>query len=223
MAFPRFTATLAAILIAACLALATLAVIRYPPYWTQPAAARFVAEPLSFLIAYGLCLLILTGHQPPPVVARIAAATGLLTGGLAILNVTLENLAPARWTGPTISIAFMLLPFLLWTIAAVLATQQTGAIRNGLLTAVLSAALCMTVAVATGFLVELFLRPPSTASLATWPEFLRSHWTDPRAFAIANSFDSAFTHLLFGPITAALFGSIASALALPRRHLAWPR
>ena len=112
----------------------------------------------------------------------------------------------------------MLLPFLLWTIAAVLATRHTNTIRSGLLTAVLSAALCMTLSVATGFLVELFLRPPSTASVATWPEFLRSHWTDPRAFAIANTFDSAFSHLLFAPIVAALLGSLASALTLLTRR-----
>lgn len=213
-ALARGTATLAAVLIAANLALATLAVLRYPAYWSQPAAGRFFFEPLPFLCGYAIALLILTVNPPQSAALRVASLCGLITGALEVLNVTLEDLAPAFWNGPAISITFMLLPFLLWTVAAVLAARRTGAWRNGLLAAVLSAALCMLLSVAAGYVLELFLAPPSTASVAAWPEYLRSHWTDPRAFAMANTFDSAFTHLLFAPIVAALLGSVASALAL---------
>ncbi|HVV45774.1 MAG TPA: hypothetical protein VHC72_11220, partial [Bryobacteraceae bacterium] len=151
---------------------------------------------------------------PPLAVSRIATFFGLLTGGLEILNVALENLLPAVWHGAAISIPLMLLPFLLWATAAALATRRTGKFRSGLLAGVLSAAFCMLAAVTAGFLVELDLRPPSTASVATWAEYLRSHWTDPRAFAIANTLDSGFTHLFFAPIVAAILGSLGSGLTL---------
>ncbi len=210
----RWSAILAAVLIAANLALGTLALLRYPAYWSQPTAGRFFIEPAAFLCAYAVALLILIDSRPNPGALRIASICGLLTGALEVLNVALENLAPSLWHGAAISITFMLLPFLLWTIAAAVGARRTGTWRNGLLAAVLSAALCMLLSVAAGFVLELFLAPPSAAAVAAWPEFLRSRWSDPRAFAMANTFDSAFTHLLFAPIVAAIFGSIASAVTL---------
>jgi hypothetical protein len=44
------------------------------------------------------------------------------------------------------------------------------------------------------------------------PDYLRSHWTDVRAFAIANTFDNSFSHLLLAPLVAGAVetaGSIA--------------
>jgi hypothetical protein len=71
----------------------------------------------------------------------------------------------------------------------------------------------MLIAVTAGFLMEFFLVPPDPAYVATWGEFKRSGWTDARAFALANTLDSGFTHLVIAPIVAGIFGGVASLLA----------
>jgi hypothetical protein len=71
----------------------------------------------------------------------------------------------------------------------------------------------MLIAVAAGFLIELFLVPPRPEYVSTWPEFKRSGWTDPHAFGVANTLDSGFTHLIIAPVVALVFGDVASLLA----------
>ena len=202
-------------IIALNIAMAVVATAHYPAYWRQPSASLFLIEAIGALLAWALALLLLARAPLPLHIWQLASRFGLLSGALEILNVTLENLAPAFWHGPALSITFMLLPFLLWTTGAALAARsaERRPLRTGILTAILSSGLCMLLSVAAGFLLEFFLAPPSTAAVATWPEFLRSHWTDPRAFALANTCDSAFTHLLIAPIIAAILGSIASWLS----------
>jgi hypothetical protein len=78
----------------------------------------------------------------------------------------------------------------------------------------------MLISVATGFLFELLLSPPDPVYVATWAEFKRSGWADPRAFGVANTLDSGFTHLLIAPIVATVVGALGSLLVrlLPRRR-----
>jgi hypothetical protein len=64
----------------------------------------------------------------------------------------------------------------------------------------------MLVAVAAGFVVEFFIATPDVGAIQTWQEFKRSGWTDARAFGVANTLDSGFTHLLIAPVVASLFG-----------------
>jgi hypothetical protein len=71
----------------------------------------------------------------------------------------------------------------------------------------------MLVAVAIGFVIQFFLAPPEAAYVATWAEFKRSGWTDPRAFGLANTLDSGFTHLVIAPVAALVFGGVASFIA----------
>jgi hypothetical protein len=75
---------------------------------------------------------------------------------------------------------------------------------RGVLAGVSVAGICALIAVAAGCLIEFFVAPPAPAYVATWQEFGRSGWSDPRAFAVANTVDSGFTHLLLAPIVAAL-------------------
>ena len=93
---------------------------------------------------------------------------------------------------------------------------QPGAVcksvRDGILTAIASAEICMLIAVAGGFFVELLVVPPNPALVSTWAEFKRSGWTDPYAFGLANALDSGFTHLLIAPVVALIFGSVSSLL-----------
>ena len=71
----------------------------------------------------------------------------------------------------------------------------------------------MLIAVAAGFLIEFFVAPPDPATVSMWAEYRRSGWTDAHAFGLANTLDSACTHLVIAPIVAMVFGSIGSLLA----------
>jgi len=71
----------------------------------------------------------------------------------------------------------------------------------------------MLIAVAAGFVVQFFVAPPDPAVISIWAEYKRSGWTDARAFGIANTLESGFTHLVVAPIVATLFGSLGSFLA----------
>jgi hypothetical protein len=71
----------------------------------------------------------------------------------------------------------------------------------------------MLLAVAAGLTIEFFIAPPDPATISTWAEYRRSGWTDAYAFGLANTLDSAFTHLIIAPIVAMVFGGIGSLLA----------
>jgi hypothetical protein len=58
----------------------------------------------------------------------------------------------------------------------------------------------------------MFLAPANPALVATWQEFKRSAWTDPAAIQIANTLDSAFSHLLLAPVVALVVGAIGAGL-----------
>ena len=76
--------------------------------------------------------------------------------------------------------------------------------------AVLSACLCMLIAVAAGFVLEFWMAPPNLTEVAGWAEFQRSGWSDVHAFAIANTLDSGSTHLLMGSLVALFTGWVAA-------------
>ena len=80
-------------------------------------------------------------------------------------------------------IATMLTLFTLWGVSGFRASRALRSIRAGLMAAVLSACICMSVGGTAALVVQLFLVRPSLAEVATWGEFKRSGWTDPRAFA----------------------------------------
>ncbi|HEY0758082.1 MAG TPA: hypothetical protein VGD59_02375 [Acidisarcina sp.] len=75
----------------------------------------------------------------------------------------------------------------------------------------------MSIAVAAGIPLELFLAPTPLEPMRAWPEFQRSGWTDLYAFGIANTLDSAISHLLIGPIVGAIFGTFGGLLTLASR------
>jgi uncharacterized membrane protein len=142
-----------------------------------------------------------------------ASAFGVITGVLEVLNIGLENAAPAAARIPALSIGFMVIVFSMWGIAGARTARSENSTRAGVATAVLSAGFCMLLAVAGGFLIELLVAPPDPAAVSMWAEYRRSGWTDPRAFGLANTLDSGFTHLVIAPIVASVFGVIGSLLA----------
>jgi hypothetical protein len=201
-------------LVAACASLAAIAIARYTAFLRQPQSWLFMAELAGILLLYAVAALTLAplclGARGP--ICRFGFVFGLITGSAEILNLVLENCLPSLARG-AFSIAYMLVIFSLWGVAGAFATRRSKSIRVGTAIAATSAALCMLIATAAGFMIELFIRPPDISMVAVWPEFARSGWTDARAFALANTLDSGFTHLLFAPIVAVIFGFFASAMA----------
>jgi hypothetical protein len=63
-----------------------------------------------------------------------------------------------------------------------------------------------------GPVVEFYLATPQPEYVATWGEFKRSGWTDVHAIPIANTLDSAQSHLIIGPIAGAIFGAIGGVI-----------
>jgi hypothetical protein len=202
-------------LIAMNIAMVAVAVAQSPAFFSQRGARAFVLEPICALLAYAVAAVLIARLHGPhwDPILKAAIVFGILTGSLEAINVGIENGGPSAARGPILPIGFMFITFALWGTAGFRTARLLRSTRAGFLAAVLSAALCMLIAVAAGFIVQFFLVPPEPAYVATWAEFKRSGWTDASAFAVANTLDSAFTHLVIAPIVALLFGGISSLLA----------
>lgn len=185
-----------------------LALARYRPIFLQAGSLNFVFELAGVLVVYVVAILWVGTRDGDSwsLIRAKAGRYGLLTGLVEMIGIAVENYAPTG--GPSVAAAFMLTTFVLWGWAGALVMRRTGEMRAGLLTSVASAGLCMLIAVAGGFVMELFVRPPLAGEVARWAEYLRSGWTDPRAFALANTLDSGFTHLLLAPFVAVVFGTV---------------
>ncbi|HVH85424.1 MAG TPA: hypothetical protein VM912_01780, partial [Terriglobales bacterium] len=146
-------------------------------------------------------------------ILRTAIIFGLLTGSMEVINISIENGIPFNAHGAAMPISFMLLVFIFWGVAGFRTARSLRSIRGGLLAAILSAGICMLIAIAAGFLVQFVLSPPASAVVSDWVEFNRSGWTDAHAFAIANTFDSGFTHLVMAPLVGLVFGGAGSVMA----------
>ena len=195
-----------------------VAVRRYPALFSQPGARLLVLEPVPILGAYAVAVVWIGRIRGVEWDTRLrtAALYGLLGGILEILNIRIENGLSFAAHIPTAPVGFMLLIFASWGIAAFRTARALQSIRWGLLTAVASAGICMLIAVAAGMAIQFFLAVPEPAYVATWAEFKRSGWNDPRAFSLANTLDSAFTHLAVAPFVALVVGGVASLLGQRR-------
>jgi hypothetical protein len=190
------------------LVLAALGIARYPALFIQHGAWIVVAELVGVLLVYGAAAaMLLRLHGPAwQTILDYGALFGCITGGLEVLSLAIETWLPAWAHRGILSVGFMVTLFVLWGIAGGWAARTTGSISSGVWTAVTSAAFCMLVAVAAGFVVEFFLAKPDVTAIQTWQEFKRSGWTDARAFGVANTLDSGCTHLFIAPVVASLFG-----------------
>ncbi len=200
-------------IIAVDLAAAGVAVVNYPALWTQPGALRFVLGPVGLLLVYAVLFTAAARARGQDWVAirKAGWVFGLVTALIEVLDIGLENEAPARH-GAAVSVAFMLAAFLLWGIAGARTAHSTGLLRCGVYAAIFASAICMLFAVGAGFVLEFWVVPPEPGYVVTSAEFHRSGWSDPRAFGLANTLDSGFTHLAIAPCVAALFGGTGALL-----------
>lgn len=210
-------------LILANLTMIAVAVNRYPAFWLQPGARVFAAEAVCALIVYAALIMWSARRQDSRALPafEFAFVLGLVAAAIEISGMMLENNIVLHLHSAAVPIVSMLTLFAIWAYAGWRAARERHSARSGIAAALISAGVCMIVVVAAGFAVQLFAAPAPSAEIATWAEFTRSGWTDTCAFAIANTLDSAFTHLVIAPVLAALFGGIASVIG--RHHPAGPR
>jgi hypothetical protein len=148
---------------------------------------------------------------PFPQVVLIAGATA---GMLEVGAIVVENFLPALKLVP---FAVELSIFLSWAGVGALVSRRERSVRSGVLTAVASAAFYAVIGVCGGELAEFFVHPAAASEVAKWAEFQRSHWTDAASFQIANTMDSATTHLTMAPLVALILGSVGATVALVGR------
>lgn len=182
----------------------------YSPLWAQPGAVTYVLEPVVLLLVYGGIVLWATAGGGHRVALSNGAAVGLITGLMWIVNLTLETFSSL--SGLAATAPFLLGAFALWGAAAFRASRVSASVPTGILTAVWGAMICVLLTITVGLLFTYTSLPRLEHGLLTDPDFLRSHWRDLRAFAIANSFDAAFSHLLGGLIVGAIVGAVGSVL-----------
>jgi hypothetical protein len=192
-------------------------VLLYLPLLAQRDAVAFVLEPVVLLLVYAAIVLAVT--STPSLDRRVAlyegAAVGLLTGALWIFNLALETFFDlSSRVGLLATAPFLLGAFALWGAAGFRGAWRTRSVPLGVLAAIVSAMICVLLTVTFGFLLTYTSLPWLERILATDPDFLRSGWRDVRAFAIANAFDSGFSHLLGGLIVGALVGTVGGLAGL---------
>lgn len=195
------------------LALIGVRVALYTPLLAQPGSIVYIAEPVTLLLAYAALVWWITENPAAPrsIALTVGITCGLLSGVLWLVNHIVETFANLSGSIGTLATApFLLGGFALWGVAAFHAARQTSSLFHGVLAAVWSAMICVLITITFGFLLTYTSLPRLEHDLTADPDFLRSHWHDLHAFAIANSFDAAFSHLLGALVISATIGSLAA-------------
>ncbi|HWZ01636.1 MAG TPA: hypothetical protein VNX17_11165 [Edaphobacter sp.] len=213
--FLRFALVFTTIL---SLSMMWIRVSSYPSMLRLPGATALLVEVAALLLLYGAVLFWGAGLASPKLLLQ-GTTIGLIAGLVQIIHLLSEHFVSfsGAWNG-AITLAFMLTTFMLWGVTGFIAARSGQATPTGIWLAVWSAVVTMTIVVAAGFALEFFLSPTPPESMLAWPEFKRSGWTDVHAFAIANTLDSAFSHLLISPVVAAIVGKVGSMLGSVLRN-----
>jgi hypothetical protein len=211
-------------LIACDVALIAARLATYPAFFSMPGALGYLIEPLAPLIVYAAIIAALpavAAHIPQASVAlRIGFIVGLIGGSVEVVSTALESLfALPQQVVSVVTLTAMLSLFLLFAIAGYLIARRAGAFWPGWLGVVWSAMCAILIVITFGLLIALTSLPKLAHDMTGDPDYARSGWTDTRAFAIANTFDAGFTHLVEAPVIAAVLGAIGSGAArLTRRR-----
>jgi hypothetical protein len=184
----------------------------YPFMLLLPGGTAYVVEVAGLLLLYS-AVLFRGARSMAPKLLRRGTTIGLIAALAQVVHLVCERFVSfsGRWNG-AMSIAFMLATFLLWGVTGFVAARSGQSTSTGIWLAIWSAVVTMTVVVTAGFALEFFLAPWPPESMLSWGEFKRSGWTDIHAFAIANTLEAAFSHLLIGPVVAVVFGTGGSLL-----------
>ncbi|HLJ67935.1 MAG TPA: hypothetical protein VKX16_11300 [Chloroflexota bacterium] len=192
----------------------------YSPLLSQPGGVTYLLEPVALLLVYALITIWVTAATTSDRdrALHYGSMMGVVTGVLWIINLALETFADLSALKLLATAPFLLGGFALWGVAGFRTAQRTGSIPSGVVAAIWSAITCVLMTIAFGLLLTFTALPHLENQLVADPDFLRSHWRDLRAFAIASSFDSAFSHLLGGRLIGTIVGAAGSWLSLLARH-----
>ena len=209
--------------LALILVIGLLVIVRlseYQAYFAQQQASTYVVQLLAILLPYGIALLFVGRFSGSfwTRIFKLALIFGLASGLIESLTIAGENDVLAFHPPALLG---MLSVFAIWGVAGCWATITLQSMKAGLFTSLTSAAVCMLLGVAAGIWLELLIVPTNPVTVASWQEFKRSAWTDPVAFQIANTLDSAFDHLLLAPLVATISGAMGSALGRVLRYSLW--
>jgi hypothetical protein len=213
---PRRWWLLPLVLIACDLGLVLARAASYQAFFSMPGAAGYLVEPMAALAVYaaGLAALpFLVARAPSATIAvRVGTAVGLVGGAIEIASTALESLwaLPQQVVTITTGVAMLAL-FLSFGTAGFLGGRRGGTFWHGLGAAVYSAVVAIALVMTFGFLLVITALPQLAHDEIGDPDYVRSGWTDVRAFAIANTFDAGFTHLVEAPVIAAVLGASGSA------------
>jgi hypothetical protein len=188
----------------------------YPPFLAQRDSLTYLVPPVAALLMYGgLVIAVTTGATAGrrPNALRTGSLFGIVTGAMWVVNLAVETFADFSGAASVITSAPPLLGgFALWGVAGGIGARQTGTLSLGVLAAVWAAMTCVLITVTFGFALAFTSMPRLEQLLVSDPDYLRSGWHDLRAFAIANQFNAAASHLIAAPIIAAIVGLIGGLL-----------
>lgn len=206
-------------LIVCDLAQVALRLATYPSVVRWPGAGGYVAEAVAPLAAYALIVaaspLVVRRAPTLRVALWVGAVAGAVGGVLEIVDISFESLLLEPQAVVTVFTgAAMVALFLLFAAAGFIGARRARAFGSGVAAAVWSAMVAIIIAVTFGFLLMSLALPQLAREMIADPDYARSGWADPTAFAIANTFDSAFIHLLEAPIIAAVLGSAGAGIGL---------
>lgn len=205
------------IVIGCDLGLIALRVATYQAFFSMPGALGYVIAPVVALAIYAVVfftLPFLADRFPGVTTAvRVGTVAGLIGGALDIANITQESLLTLpQQIVALITLVAMLSLFLAFGVAGFLGGRSLGSFRLGVGAAVWSAIVAILIAVTFGFLIVNISLQKLARDEHGDPDYVRSGWTDVRAFAIANTLDAGVTHLVEGPVIAAVLGAAGSGI-----------
>jgi hypothetical protein len=183
--------------------------------WTLAPAAVPIA-PAIVLIGYFVVARISVpfARQGNVKTQWVTAACGTISAAVLIRALMVQ------YFGRTANNAVMVaVVFGLWFVAGVMATAQTGRIRDAVISSTLSAQIASLANV--GFILASYyvlrgsaLQQQFFRVEGTYDDFARSGMSDFSAFVIGDLFGGAFFHLLLGALCGALLGAIGGVMTV---------
>ena len=182
----------------------------------RPGGPRYLVLALAGLAAYAgaVVAVTVTGEAWVREGRRTGVVVGVITGVMWLLNLLIETFAGLSGMPALAATAPLLLGgFALWGVAGAIGRRRTGSLGAGLLAAVVAAMTCVSITLVLGFTLPFLALTRLAQNIDGSPEYLGSGWHDLPAFAIANTLDAGFTHLLVAPVVAVITGAVGAGIA----------
>lgn len=201
------------LIICADLVMGAARVVTYPPFVGEPGALGYLVEAAAALLAYAVVIVVgaftLRRDAGAFQAVRVGAVFGMIGGCIEIISTAVESLfALPQAIVSVVTLTAMLGLFTLFGVSGFMGVRRTERFWMGTVAAVGCAVCAVLITLTFGFLISLTSLPQLAHDMIGDPDYLRSGWSDPFAFAIANTFDAAFTHLVEAPIIAGVLGAV---------------